>query len=232
MYIYCSVIPLDLEEGTLMGNSLRSFNLLRLKTIIEQRNQAAITFDSAAAAAAAEAAEAAGEGSEEKKVLEEGIKSTTEASSYSERSNRTTARGGGHLFLSVKNVVFSQYEEENSRRPPYYIYDYVDESLEADDEADLEDLLSLSIVDLRSSNISYSAGSYNYQKQRAATASQQPLRGRGKGGQQKTKRSARSASLQLSEDGLSVRGQNYASFGRYVSVIREIKVQVMARASA
>ena len=61
MYIYCSVIPLDLEEGTLMGNSLRSFNLLRLKTIIEQRNQAAITFDSAAAAAAAAASAAEAE---------------------------------------------------------------------------------------------------------------------------------------------------------------------------
>ena len=218
----CSVIPLDFEEGTLMGNSLRVFNLHRLKTIIEQRNQAAITFDSAAAAAAAAEAD-------EAKVGEEGITSTTEANSSSSerRWNRTTEARGGHLFLSVKNVVFSQYEEENSRRPPYYIYDYVDESLEADDEADWEDLLSLSIVDLRPSNISYAAGA----QRRAATASHRPLRGKGGKGGQKTRRSAaRSASLQLSEDGLSVRGQNYASFGRYVSVIREIKVQVMARA--
>lgn len=235
--VYCSVIPLlaDQEggtergEGTLMANSLRSFNLLRLKAIIDQRNQAAITFDSAnaAAAAAAAAIEAGQEAAAATLLAGEGIKSSMEL------RDRKTAKGGfhnGQVYLSVKNVVFSPellYEGGEKRpRNRRYIYDYrhTDESLEADDEADLEDLLSLSIVDLRPSNISYIRAGLNtasQQQPRVAPTSNPLLRG--KRGQQKTRRSTLHGS-----DGLSVRGQNYASwsFGRYV--IREIKVQVMA----
>ena len=229
--MYCSVIPLlaDQEggtergEGTLMANSLRSFNLLRLKAIIDQRNQAAITFDSANAAAAAAAIEA-GQEVAATQLAGEGIKSSMEL-------HRKTAKGGfyhGQVYLSVKNVVFSPellYEGGEKRpRNRRYIYDYrhTDESLEADDEADLEDLLSLSIVDLRPSNISYIRAGLNTSTQQRVAPTSNPLLP-GKRGQQKTRRSTLHGS-----DGLSVRGQNYASwsFGRYV--IREIKVQVMA----
>ena len=233
--MYCSVIPLlaDQEggtergEGTLMANSLRSFNLLRLKAIIDQRNQAAITFDSAnaAAAAAAAAIEAGQEAAAATLLAGEGIKSSMEL------RDRKTAKGGfhnGQVYLSVKNVVFSPellYEGGEKRpRNRRYIYDYrhTDESLEADDEADLEDLLSLSIVDLNPTNISYIRAGLNTSTQQRVAPTSNPLLP-GKRGQQKTRRSTLHGS-----DGLSVRGQNYASwsFGRYV--IREIKVQVMA----
>ena len=227
--MYCSVIPLlaDQEggtergEGTLMANSLRSFNLLRLKAIIDQRNQAAITFDSANAAAAAAAIEA-GQEVAATQLAGEGIKSSMEL-------HRKTAKGGfyhGQVYLSVKNVVFSPellYQAEKRPRNRY-IYDYrhTDESLEADDEADLEDLLSLSIVDLNPTHISYIRAGLNTSTQQRVAPTSNPLLP-GKRGQQKTRRSTLHGS-----DGLSVRGQNYASwsFGRYV--IREIKVQVMA----
>ena len=233
--MYCSVIPLlDQEggierggEGTLMANSLRSFNLLRLKAIIDQRNQAAITFDSANAAASQQTVHEAAS-----TEIEEGTKSSIDGNSL--LLHRKTAKGGfyhGQVYLSVKNVVFTPEPllyEAQPKRPSRYIYDYTDESLEADDEADLEDLLSLSIVDLRPSNISYIS-----QPPREPTSNPPPLlrppRGGagGKRGQQQNPKKTRRSTLHGS-DGLSVRGQNYASwsFGRYV--IREIKVQVMA----
>ena len=100
-----------------MANSLRSFNLLRLKAIIDQRNQAAITFDSANAAAAAAAIEA-GQEVAATPLAGEGIKSSMEL-------HRKTAKGGfyhGQVYLSVKNVVFSPellYQAEKRPRNRY-----------------------------------------------------------------------------------------------------------------
>ena len=209
-----------------MANSLRSFNLLRLKAIIDQRNQAAITFDSANAAASQQTVHEAAS-----TEIEEGTKSSIDGNSL--LLHRKTAKGGfyhGQVYLSVKNVVFTPEPllyEAQPKRPSRYIYDYTDESLEADDEADLEDLLSLSIVDLRPSNISYISQPPREVVAKPTSNPPPLLRSPRKRGQQQNPKKTRRSTLHGS-DGLSVRGQNYASwsFGRYV--IREIKVQVMA----
>ena len=85
----------------MMANSLRSFNLLRLKAIIDQRNQAAITFDSANAAAAEQTVHEAAS-----TEIEEGTKSSIDGNSL--LLHRKTAKGGfyhGVLALTIVRMM-------------------------------------------------------------------------------------------------------------------------------
>ena len=143
-----SVIPLDDSDNLIGSQGSRSFSLLRLKTIEEQRNQAAITFDS-------DQLQQCQDSEQEKNAI------AASRLTYSPDLNFKRLRvfdpsrvlSPSVIQLNLKTIVYS--EENPTGRPAtstgasgygsHYIYD--NDSFEADDEADFEDLLSASVME-------------------------------------------------------------------------------------
>jgi hypothetical protein len=216
------VIPLEDHEGLLgqqSNSTVRSFNLLRLRAIEDQRNQTAITFDS--------------ENYQENLVL----------SSRESRANDpplepgwTTASRGRRIdvgrtlsptkvHLSLKTIVYSEQDLRSEERA--YVYEY--DGAEADDEADFDDLLSMSMFEVDSpstaSNVSPSIRETHSWTPSAASSSrpvggqQQPVRVHLKAGHHSRdylrmrssgRRSAAGGSP-IIDPALSIRGQNCAN---------------------